>query len=79
MPSLDSLKSLKTLEVSNKTYHYFCLPDAARTLGNPDKQPLSLKVPLDILLRWDVNHTVTCDDLKALAGWSTERKSHREH
>ncbi|MCF7534961.1 aconitate hydratase AcnA [Pseudomonas petrae] len=78
MPSLDSLKSLKTLEVSNKTYHYFSLPDAARTLGDLDKLPMSLKVLLENLLRWEDNHTVTGDDLKALADWLTERKSHRE-
>ncbi|MGE6388027.1 aconitate hydratase AcnA [Pseudomonas sp. NPDC078416] len=78
MPSLDSLKSLKTLEVNDKTYHYFSLPDAARTLGNLDKLPMSLKVLLENLLRWEDNHTVTGDDLKALADWLTERKSHRE-
>ncbi len=78
MPSLDSLKSLKTLEVNHKTYHYFSLPDAARTLGNLDKLPMSLKVLLENLLRWEDNHTVTGDDLKALADWLTERKSHRE-
>ncbi len=78
MPSLDSLKSLKTLEVSNKTYHYFSLPDAARTLGDLDKLPRSLKVLLENLLRWEDNHTVTGDDLKALADWLIERKSHRE-
>ena len=78
MPSLDSLKSLKTLEVSNKTYHYFSLPDAARTLGDLDKLPMSLKVLLENLLRWEDNHTVTGDDLKALADWLIERKSHRE-
>lgn len=78
MPSLDSLKSLKTLEVSNKIYHYFSLPDAARTLGDLDKLPMSLKVLLENLLRWEDNHTVTGDDLKALADWLIERKSHRE-
>src|SRR6195952_418044 len=78
MPSLDSLKSLKTLNVGNKTYHYFSLPDAARTLGDLDKLPMSLKVLLENLLRWEDNHTVTGDDLKALADWLIERKSHRE-
>ena len=78
MPSLDSLKSLKTLDVNNKTYHYFSLPDAARTLGDLDKLPMSLKVLLENLLRWEDNHTVTGDDLKALADWLVERKSHRE-
>ena len=42
MPSLDSLNSLKTLKVDDKTYHYFSLPDAAKTLGDLD----------NVLARW---------------------------
>jgi aconitate hydratase len=78
MPSLDSLKSLKTLDIDNKTYHYFSLPDAAKTLGDLNKLPMSLKVLLENLLRWEDNQTVSGDDLKALAAWLTERKSDRE-
>ncbi|GFM83726.1 aconitate hydratase [Pseudomonas cichorii] len=78
MPSLDSLKSLKTLEIDNKTYHYFSLPEAAKSLGDLDKLPMSLKVLLENLLRWEDNKTVTGADLKALAAWLTERRSDRE-
>jgi aconitate hydratase len=78
MPSLDSLKSLKTLNVGDKTYHYFSLPDAARTLGDLDRLPMSLKVLLENLLRWEDNKTVTGEDLKSIAAWLTERKSDRE-
>ena len=78
MPSLDSLKSLKTLDVSNKTYHYFSLPDAAKTLGDLDRLPMSLKALLENLLRWEDNKTVTGEDLKSIAAWLTERKSDRE-
>ena len=78
MPSLDSLKSLKTLDVNNKTYHYFSLPDAAKSLGDLDKLPMSLKVLLENLLRWEDNKTVTGEDLKSIAAWLTERKSDRE-
>ncbi|WP_285425941.1 MULTISPECIES: aconitate hydratase AcnA [unclassified Pseudomonas] len=78
MPSLDSLKSLKTLVVNDKTYHYFSLPDAARSLGDLDKLPMSLKVLLENLLRWEDNKTVTGEDLKSLAAWLGERKSDRE-
>ncbi len=53
MPSLDSLKTLKTLQVDARTYHYFSLPDAARSLGDLDKLPMSLKVLLENLLRWE--------------------------
>ncbi|CAI8755259.1 aconitate hydratase 1 [Pseudomonas sp. IT-P74] len=78
MPSLDSLKTLKTLQVGNKTYHYFSLPDAAKSLGDLDRLPMSLKVLLENLLRWEDEKTVTGTDLKALAAWLKERRSDRE-
>lgn len=78
MPSLDSLKSLKTLEIDTKTYHYFSLPEAAKSLGDLSKLPMSLKVLLENLLRWEDNKTVTGADLKAMAAWLTERRSDRE-
>ncbi|WP_077047149.1 aconitate hydratase AcnA [Pseudomonas sp. KK4] len=78
MPSLDSLKTLKTLQVDSKTYHYFSLPDAAKSLGDLDKLPMSLKVLLENLLRWEDEKTVTGADLKAIAGWLKERRSDRE-
>ncbi|VVP87572.1 Aconitate hydratase A [Pseudomonas fluorescens] len=78
MPSLDSLKTLKTLQVDNKTYHYFSLPDAAKSLGDLDKLPMSLKVLLENLLRWEDAKTVTGADLKAIAAWLKERRSDRE-
>jgi aconitate hydratase len=78
MPSLDSLKSLKTLQIDNHTYHYFSLPEAAKTLGDLDRLPMSLKVLLENLLRWEDDKTVTGTDLKALAGWLDERRSDRE-
>ncbi len=78
MPSLDSLKTLKTLQVDDRTYHYFSLPEAAKALGNLDALPMSLKVLLENLLRWEDGKTVTGTDLKALAGWLKERRSDRE-
>ncbi|MGF6109468.1 aconitate hydratase AcnA [Pseudomonas frederiksbergensis] len=78
MPSLDSLKTLKTLQIDDKTYHYFSLPDAARSLGDLDKLPMSLKVLLENLLRWEDEKTVTGADLKAIAAWLKERRSDRE-
>ncbi|KRP58415.1 aconitate hydratase AcnA [Pseudomonas trivialis] len=78
MSSLDSLRTLKTLEIDNKTYHYFSLPEAAKTLGDLDKLPMSLKVLLENLLRWEDNKTVTGADLKAIAAWLKERQSDRE-
>lgn len=78
MPSLDSLKTLKTLQVANRAYHYFSLPDAAHQLGDLQRLPMSLKVLLENLLRWEDGKTVTGDDLRALAAWLQERRSDRE-
>ncbi len=78
MPSLDSLKTLKTLTVANRPYHYFSLPEAARQLGDLQTLPMSLKVLLENLLRWEDGKTVTVDDLRALADWLKERRSDRE-
>ncbi len=78
MSSLDSLKSLATLKVDDKTYHYFSLALAAKTLGDLSQLPMSLKVLLENLLRWEDGKTVTEPDLKALAAWLKERRSDRE-
>ncbi len=78
MSSLDSLRTLKTLEIDSKTYHYFSLPEAAKSLGDLDTLPMSLKVLLENLLRWEDNKTVTGADLKAIAAWLKERQSDRE-
>jgi len=75
---VDSLNSLRTLEVAGKTYHYYSLPEAAKSLGDLGKLPMSLKVLLENLLRWEDGNTVTGDDLKALAGWLKTRSSERE-
>lgn len=78
MPSLDSLKTLKTLQVADRAYRYFSLPEAARQLGDLQRLPMSLKVLLENLLRWEDGKTVTGDDLRALASWLKERRSDRE-
>ncbi|MFJ4155558.1 aconitate hydratase AcnA [Pseudomonas sp. NPDC089752] len=78
MPSLDSLNTLKTLKVADHTYHYFSLTEAAAQLGDLQRLPMSLKVLLENLLRWEDGETVTADDLRALAGWLQERRSDRE-
>ncbi|OAI91947.1 aconitate hydratase AcnA [Pseudomonas putida] len=78
MSSLDSLKTLKTLAVSGREYHYYSLPEAAKALGDLGRLPMSLKVLLENLLRWEDGETVTGADLRALADWLKERSSDRE-
>jgi aconitate hydratase len=55
MPALDSLKCRRTLEVDGRTYHYYSLPEAAKSLGDISRLPVSLKVLLENLLRWEDN------------------------
>ncbi|MGC3356653.1 hypothetical protein, partial [Pseudomonas aeruginosa] len=76
--ALVSLKTLRSLAVDGMTYLYYSLPEAARTLGDLGKLPMSLKVLLENLLRWEDGSTVTGDDLKAHAGWLRVRRSDRE-
>jgi aconitate hydratase len=78
MPSLDSLNSRRSLEVEGQSYQYFSLPEAAKSLGNIDKLPMSLKVLLENLLRWEDGKTVTGSDLQAMADWLKSRSSERE-
>lgn len=78
MPSLNSLKSRQSLTVGDKTYIYFSLPEAAKTLGNLDTLPKSLKVLLENLLRWEDNKTVTGADIQAIVDWLKTRSSERE-
>ncbi len=78
MPSLDSLNSHRSLDVGGRTYHYFSLPEAARRLGDLQRLPMSLKVLLENLLRWEDGKTVTSADLAALADWLKNRTSDRE-
>ena len=39
MSGKDSLKTLSTLEVNGKTFHYYSLPKAAEALGDISKLP----------------------------------------
>ena len=78
MASQDSFNTLSTLDVGNKTFHYYSLPKAAETLGNINTLPVSLKVLLENLLRFEDGETVSQDDIKAMVDWLGERKSSRE-
>jgi aconitate hydratase len=77
--SLDSFKSRKTLQVGDKTYTYFSIPEAEKNgLEGVSKLPFSLKVVLENLLRFEDGRTVTKEDIVACAEWLKERKSSHE-
>ena len=74
MASLDSFKSRKTLQVGAKTYVYYSLEAAAQNgLGDISRLPVSLKVLLENLLRFEDGKTVTQADIRAFADWLKDK------
>jgi aconitate hydratase len=74
MLSLDSFKSRKTLKVGAKTYAYYSLEAAAQNgLGDISRLPMSLKVLLENLLRFEDGKTVTQSDIRAFADWLKDK------
>ncbi len=77
--SLDSFNARQTLQVGDKTYTYFSIPEAEKNgLKGVSKLPFSLKVVLENLLRFEDGRTVTADDIKAVAEWLATRTSTHE-
>ncbi|WP_018698784.1 aconitate hydratase AcnA [Amorphus coralli] len=77
--SLDSFKSRKDLQVGNRSYVYYSLPDAAKAgLADIEKLPFSLKVLLENLLRYEDGRSVSADDIKAMPEWLKNKRSDRE-
>jgi len=75
----DSFKCRKTLSVGGKAYEYFSLPDAERNgLAGISRLPVSLKVLLENLLRFEDGRSVKADDIRAVADWLQTRTSKRE-
>ncbi len=75
---LNSLKTRRSLKVGTRSYDYFSLKAAEKTLGDLSRLPNSLKVLLENLLRHEDGRTVTEKDIKAIAGWLKKRRSDRE-
>ena len=74
----DTLKTRRTLKVGEKSYHYYSLAEAEKTLGDLSRLPFSLKVLLENLLRFEDGQSVNLDDIKALPEWVKTRRSTRE-
>jgi aconitate hydratase len=76
----DTLKARRTLEAAGKKYDYYSLEAAANSAGFGDlsRLPVSLKVLLENLLRWEDGRTVTTEDVEAVANWLKDRRSTHE-
>ncbi|MCP4072582.1 MAG: aconitate hydratase AcnA [Hyphomicrobiales bacterium] len=72
--SLNSFKSKKTLSVGDKNYVYFSLQEAEKNgLDGISKLPMSLKVLIENLLRFEDGRSVTADDIRAIAAWLSDK------
>jgi aconitate hydratase len=74
----DSLKTSRTLTVDGKSYTYFSIPEAAKTLGDVSRLPVSLKVLLENVLRFEDGHSYHVADAEAIAGWLEKASSTKE-
>src|SRR5262245_14974189 len=80
MTSLDSFKCRKKLNIGAKTYHYYSLKTSEKNgLAGILELPFSMKILLENLLRFEDGHTVTKEDIAAVAAWlankgATERE-----
>jgi aconitate hydratase len=80
MTSLDSFKARRTLTVAGKSYDYFSFEAAeANGLQGIASLPVSMKVLLENLLRFEDGRSVTKADIEAVAAWGLDRgKAERE-
>ncbi len=74
----DSLKTRRTLTVEGKSYQYFSLPEAAKSIGDIARLPVSLKVLLENVLRFENGTSYKVDDARAIAGWLPSGHSDQE-
>lgn len=78
-PHPDSFRCRRTLESGGRTYDYFCLPAAAAAgLGAVEKLPVTLRILLENLLRWEDGLTVRRADIEAVPAWLQTRSSTQE-
>ena len=74
----DTLKTRRTLKVEGQEYDYFSLPEAAKAVGDISRLPVSLKVLLENVLRFEDGRSYKVDDAKAVAGWLEKASSAKE-
>ncbi|MGI4952126.1 MAG: aconitate hydratase AcnA [Janthinobacterium lividum] len=79
MTGHDTLKTRSTLTAAGKTYTYFSIPAAGRALGEDvSKLPVSLKILLENVLRFENGGTYKVDDARAIADWAKQGRSTQE-
>jgi aconitate hydratase len=71
--SQDTFKTRTTLTVGKRRYDYFSLPAAAAAgVGDVARLPVSLKILLENLLRFEDGSTVTAAHIRTLGNWAVK-------
>ncbi len=74
----DSLNTRRTLTVEGQEYSYFSIPEAAKQLGDASRLPVSLKVLLENVLRFEDGASYKVSDAQAVVDWLKKGSSTRE-
>jgi len=74
----DSLKTRRTLTVAGKNYDYFSIPASTEALGDASRLPVSLKVLLENVLRFEDGKSYVVADAQSVVDWLKEGKSTKE-
>ena len=75
----DTLNTRTTLTAGGHEYDYFSIAAAATALGEAtDRLPVSLKILLENVLRFENGGSYTVDDARAIAEWARAGHSERE-
>ncbi|MCR9276744.1 MAG: aconitate hydratase AcnA [Pseudomonadaceae bacterium] len=76
---MNSFNAKQSLTVGGKQYTYYSLPHAeAAGVGEASRLPMSLKILLENLLRFEDDNTVKVHDIKALGGWASDAPGDEE-
>ena len=74
----DTLKTRSTLVVEGKSYDYFSIPAAEAAIGDVSRLPVSLKVLLENVLRFEDGKSYVVADAQSVADWLKEGRSTKE-
>ncbi len=74
----DTLNTRRTLNVEGREYGYFSIAEASKQLGDVSRLPVSLKVLLENVLRFENGASYKTDDARAIAGWLEKGSSTKE-
>ena len=75
----DSLGTRRSLTVAGRTYDYFSIPEAGKALGaDLSRLPVTLKILLENVLRFEDGRSYTVADARAIADWLGAARSDKE-